>query len=186
MSISFPRSFIFISSTLTAPKSWDMVFCWCWILVFRPFQLISKSNVKSQSHFLSLSSAKTLPPSIMNIYISSIRIKKKKFQHCSTNQPSDLREYIEKFPDWVVNEIHTETNTCWEATPRVMAARLTRLTHKIAIQLHLVAESCIFCSSRSRRPVRKLLDTPLYVWYSVSPYPLSLSDKRHLNLKLSS
>jgi hypothetical protein len=30
-----------------------------------------------------------------------------------------------------------------EATQRVMAAKLTRLTHKIAIQLHLVAESCI-------------------------------------------
>jgi hypothetical protein len=40
-----------------------------------------------------------------------------------------------------------------------MAAKLTRLTHKIAIQLHLVAESCTICSSRSRRPVQKLLDT---------------------------
>jgi hypothetical protein len=44
-----------------------------------------------------------------------------------------------------------------------MAAKLTRLTHKIAIQLHLVAESCNICSSRSRRPVRKLLDTPSYI-----------------------
>jgi len=35
----------------------------------------------------------------------------------------------------------------------VMAAKLTRLTHKIAIQLHLVAESYISCSSRSRWPV---------------------------------
>jgi len=26
--------------------------------------------------------------------------------------------------------------------------------------LHLVAESCIICNSWSRRPVRKLLDTP--------------------------
>jgi len=41
-----------------------------------------------------------------------------------------------------------------------MAAKLTRLTHKIAIQLHLVAESCNICSSCSRRPVRKLLVTP--------------------------
>jgi hypothetical protein len=41
-----------------------------------------------------------------------------------------------------------------------MAARLTRLTHKIAIQLHLVAEVCTIYSSRSRRSVRKLLDTP--------------------------
>jgi len=38
----------------------------------------------------------------------------------------------------------------------VMEAKLTRLTHKIAIQLL----SCSICSSRSRRPVRKLLDTP--------------------------
>jgi hypothetical protein len=43
-----------------------------------------------------------------------------------------------------------------------MAAKLTRLTHKIAIQLHLVAESCTICTTRSRRPVRKLLDTPSY------------------------
>jgi hypothetical protein len=44
-----------------------------------------------------------------------------------------------------------------------MAAKLTRLTHKIALQLHLVEESCNICSSRSRRPVRKLLGTPSYI-----------------------
>jgi hypothetical protein len=38
-----------------------------------------------------------------------------------------------------------------------MTAKLARLTHKIAIQLHLVVESYTICSSRSRRPVRKLL-----------------------------
>jgi hypothetical protein len=43
-----------------------------------------------------------------------------------------------------------------------MAAKFTRLTHNIAIQLHLVAESCTICISRTRRPVRKLLDTPSY------------------------
>jgi len=32
-----------------------------------------------------------------------------------------------------------------------MAEKLTKLTHKIAVQLHLVAQRC----SRSRRPVRK-------------------------------
>jgi hypothetical protein len=45
---------------------------------------------------------------------------------------------------------------------RIMAAKLIRLTHKIAIQLHLVAEICTICSSRTRRPVRKLLDTLSY------------------------
>jgi len=37
---------------------------------------------------------------------------------------------------------------------KVMAAKLTRLTNKIAIQFYLVAESCTICSSRYRRPVR--------------------------------
>jgi hypothetical protein len=55
------------------------------------------------------------------------------------------------------------TNTRQEATRRVMATKLTRLTHKTAIQLHLVAESCTICSSCSRRPVRKLLDIPSYI-----------------------
>jgi len=44
-----------------------------------------------------------------------------------------------------------------------MAAYLTRLTHKSGTQLHLVTESCTIYSSRSRRPVRKLLDAPSYV-----------------------
>jgi hypothetical protein len=43
-----------------------------------------------------------------------------------------------------------------------MTAKLTKLTHRLAIQLHLVAESCDICSSRSRLPDRKLLDTLLY------------------------
>jgi hypothetical protein len=40
-----------------------------------------------------------------------------------------------------------------------MAVKLTRMTHKIAIQLHLVVKSFTTWSSRSRWPVRKLLDT---------------------------
>jgi len=43
-----------------------------------------------------------------------------------------------------------------------MAAKPTRLTHKTAIQLHPMAKSCTICSSCSRQPVWKLLDTPLY------------------------
>jgi hypothetical protein len=61
---------------------------------------------------------------------------------------------------WTELITKSTTNTRWEATQRVMAAKLTRLTHKIAIQLHLVVESCTICSSRSRRSDRKLLDTP--------------------------
>jgi hypothetical protein len=68
-----------------------------------------------------------------------------------------------KFPDWVDNEIYAYL---WYYLLRskqgVMAAKLARLTHKVSIQLHLLAESCTICSSRSRRPVRKLFDTPSY------------------------
>jgi len=46
---------------------------------------------------------------------------------------------------------------------RVIVAKPTRLTHKVAIQLHLGAEGYTICSYLSRHPVRKLLDTPSYV-----------------------
>jgi hypothetical protein len=61
--------------------------------------------------------------------------------------------------DLITKHRLTTININLEATQRVMAAKPIRLAHKIAIQLHLVAESCTICSSRSRRPVRKLLDT---------------------------
>jgi hypothetical protein len=60
-----------------------------------------------------------------------------------------------------------------------MAAKLTRLTQKIAIQPHLVAESCTICSSRSRRPVWTLLESPSYfakVYLRMGP------DRGHLTL----
>jgi len=69
-----------------------------------------------------------------------------------------------------------------------MAAKLIRLTHKIAIQLHLVAESCTICSSHSSQPVRKLFVAPLYIrrhvvviWCWSAGWPLSsyLSFKHH-------
>jgi len=40
-----------------------------------------------------------------------------------------------------------------------MAAKFSRMTHKIALLLHLVTKCCTICRSRSRRSVRKLLDT---------------------------
>jgi hypothetical protein len=99
---------------------------------------------------------------------------------------------IRKFPDWVDEEITLITiNICWEATQRVMAAqltrlthkiaKLTRLTHKIAIPLHLVAESCTICSSRSRQPVRKLLDTPSYVYLDIPDVTYRTSCWLHTN-----
>jgi len=41
---------------------------------------------------------------------------------------------IEKFPDWsIAKYMFTTTATRWEGTQSVMVAKLTRLTHKIAI-----------------------------------------------------
>jgi hypothetical protein len=57
----------------------------------------------------------------------------------------------------------TTINTRSEATQRIMVAKLTRVTHKMAIQLHLMAQSCTICSARTRRPVRKLLVTLNFV-----------------------
>jgi hypothetical protein len=44
----------------------------------------------------------------------------------------------------------------------LLAAKLTRLTHKIAILLRLVAERCTICTSCSKWPVQNILDTPSY------------------------
>jgi hypothetical protein len=96
-------------------------------------------------------------------YTFSIRIESENIFLSYETLSIRVRGCIQKFPDWVDNE--TTTNTRWEATRSVMATKLTTLTHKIAIQLHLVAESCTISSSRSKRPVRKLLDTPSYGLY---------------------
>jgi hypothetical protein len=69
----------------------------------------------------------------------------------------EIRRCIQKFPDWVITKyMLTTINSHWETTQRVKTAKLTRLTHKIAVQLHLVAESCTICSSHSRWLVWKL------------------------------
>jgi len=58
-----------------------------------------------------------------------------------------------------------------------MTAKLTRLTQKIVIQLHLVAESRAICISRSRQPVRKLLDTHSYVARNIEALDLSITQQ---------
>jgi hypothetical protein len=66
----------------------------------------------------------------------------------------------------IKKQVSAAINTRWKATQSVMAAKQTRLTHKIAIQLQLLAESSTICSSCSKRPFRKLLDTPSYSFLS--------------------
>jgi hypothetical protein len=122
-----------------------------------------------------------LAPSLLDISrlsSSSCHVYCRQVAHAMNPYPPELPRYeVVLHSDWsrkyegVSKSIRTESITKhtltfgitrWEATQRVMAAKLTRLTHKIAIQLHVVAEGCAICSSRSRRPVRKLLDTPSY------------------------
>jgi hypothetical protein len=58
-----------------------------------------------------------------------------------------------------------------------MAAKLTRLTHKIAIKLYLVAQRCTICSSRSQRPVRNILDTS---WYTSNSFATFFAVRKYL------
>jgi hypothetical protein len=68
-----------------------------------------------------------------------------------------VQRCIQKFPYGVGNEINNNKHSLGSNTKGYGGK-----THKIAIQLHLVAGRCIICSSLSTRPVRKLLDTPSY------------------------
>jgi hypothetical protein len=75
----------------------------------------------------------------------------------------NLRSSIQKFPDWADNKIYAYNNKhSVRSNIKGYDGKPTILTHKIAKELHLVAESYDICSFRSRRPVRKLLDTPSY------------------------
>jgi len=69
-----------------------------------------------------------------------------------------IRGHIQKFPDWV-NEINNNNKHLLRSNTKGYSGELTRLNHKVAKQLHLLAESCTTCSTRSRRPVRKFLNT---------------------------
>jgi len=75
---------------------------------------------------------------------------------CTSVYPSFQTESIMKYT-------LTKIQTHWEATQRIMATKLTILTHKIVIKLQLVAENCTICSSHSKWPVWKLLDTSSYM-----------------------
>jgi hypothetical protein len=68
-----------------------------------------------------------------------------------------------------------------------MATKLTILTYKIAIQLHLVAESCTVCSYRYGRPVRELLGTSSYMEVSGqihAPAALPPGKKNDINTRI--
>jgi hypothetical protein len=104
-------------------------------------------------------------PTIAHIYFPS--------SITPTLQLVNIWECIQKFPDWADNEINNNKHSLRSNTN-------TKLTHKIATQLHLVAESCTVCSSRSRRPDRKLLDTPLYVvWAKLRLKPRHVGPCHH-------
>jgi hypothetical protein len=59
-----------------------------------------------------------------------------------------IRVCIQKFPDWVDNEINNNKHSLRSNT-KGYGAKLARLTYKTATQLYLGAESCTIYSSRS-------------------------------------
>jgi hypothetical protein len=72
---------------------------------------------------------------------------------------TDIRGRIQKYLDWVDNEINNKKN---KHVFRSNAKGYGGRTHCTDSQLNLGAESYIICSSRSRWPIWKLLDTPSY------------------------
>jgi hypothetical protein len=74
-----------------------------------------------------------------------------KFLELRTYEGASKSFRTESIKKYKVTAINTQT---------VMTAKLTRLTHELAIQLHLVAEGSTTCSSFSRRPVRIHPHTP--------------------------
>jgi len=58
---------------------------------------------------------------------------------------SIIRECIQKFPDWVENDVYAYLlHFSFRCNTKGYGDKITRLTHKIAIELHLVAESLPF------------------------------------------
>jgi hypothetical protein len=122
------------------------------------------------------------------VYHSEFLILKKKYSFRSTFpsyegvSKSFRTECITKYTLIIIN-------TRYEATQRVMAAKLTKMTHKIEIKLYLVSESRTTYISRSRRPVRKLLDTPVTTgkkWRLLSLRCFNLYGQASNNYKLMS
>jgi len=94
------------------------------------------------------------------------RIIMTRSQHWDIPSETSVRGCIQKFPDWVDNEIYAYFSYyLLRSNTKDYGGKPTRLTHEMATQLHLVAESCTICNFRSRRPVRKLLDTPSYLYF---------------------
>jgi hypothetical protein len=90
--------------------------------------------------------------------------------------------WTESIKKYMLTTINTQ-----EAAQRVMVAKLTRLIHKMVIQLHFMADSCTICSSCSRWLVWKLLDTPSYANFFRPGTPLvkSFSISSHFGCEMS-
>jgi len=101
----------------------------------------------------------TIPTYIAPLLRSNLGLKWLNFLHvrCVFFERA-VRGCIQKFPDGVDNDIINNNKHSLRSNTKGYGSKITRLTHKIAIQLELVTESCTICSSRSTRPVRKLLD----------------------------
>jgi hypothetical protein len=116
---------------------------------------------------MNTSASRYWTPVLMMIHICQKRLLVTQKRFMFLERLTDVRLVC----DGVSESFRTQSITKYKLTfgitrccplQRVMAAKLTRLTHKIAVQLHQVAETCTICSSRSRWWVQKLLDTPSY------------------------
>jgi hypothetical protein len=87
-----------------------------------------------------------------------------------------IRGYIQTFPDWVDNKLYAYNN---KPSLKSNTKDYGVKTHYIDSQNSNInapsIESYTICSSRSRQPVRKLLDTPLYITTIKNNFDISTS-----------
>jgi hypothetical protein len=76
-----------------------------------------------------------------------------------------IRGYIRQFPDWVDNEINNNKHSLRSNTKGYGG----KIHYSDSQNSDTTTESCTTCSSRSRGPVRKLLDTPSYIEFKGRP-----------------
>jgi hypothetical protein len=114
----------------------------CAFLVSPHPNLMSILQQPHRFHYLNNKQVTFINHEVARYVISKLQNYKSKYHTISKRVLWNVvRECIRKFPESITQYTLTTMNTRWDATQRVVVAKLTRMTHRIVIQLHLVAES---------------------------------------------
>jgi hypothetical protein len=141
------------------------------LVILRNVQLLHKGH-KTKAVFSFLPSF--LPSICLNYLTFSIYSHRHQPTHSSPflSTPVPIYDGVSKSfgTESITKYTFTTINTHWEATQRVMAAKLIRLTHKIALKLYLVAESCTMCGSVQTASPETFGYTFLHAYLTTCPF----------------